>query len=183
VALRTVLCAQGSRKIAFQARWASSPAPTRNRRSHGLLVVFPALSRQVLQRLEVVDDVRHGGPHALTASDGRQVREFFAPADGKRQRAVAYPGLLDLQIMRHVLDKLMDRGLVLLVGCQLGIVQKIHDWALLQERRIGDRLPQRDQCLGESLAPGGRGAGKLRTRRKSRTPLAGRGGVPGRENL
>src|SRR5207237_2777790 len=115
VARRTVLCAHRFAENSFLSK-AREPF------------------RQVLERLEIVDDVRHGGPYALTAADGRQVREFFAPADGKRQRAVTYPGLLDLQIMRHVLDKLVDRVLVLLVGCQLGLVQKILDWSLLQER-------------------------------------------------
>jgi hypothetical protein len=56
--------------------------------------------------------------------------------------------------MKHVLDKLLDRGFVLLVGCQSRRVQQIDDWSLLQEREIGHGFLQGYEDLGEPLTTG-----------------------------
>src|ERR1700678_4559455 len=83
----------------------------------GIRIASRRLSlREVLECFEVVDDVRHGGPYALALADRSQVRKLFASASRKRQRTSADPGLLDLHVVRHILDKFMECRLFLLVS-------------------------------------------------------------------
>src|ERR1700752_3453131 len=86
-----------------------------------------ALASQILQCFEIIHDVCHRSPYALARTDGGKVGEFFASADRQRQGTLSYPSLLDLHVVRNVLDKLVNGRLVLLVSCKTRTVKQIDD--------------------------------------------------------
>ena len=73
---------------------------------------------EILERFQVVDDVCHGSAYALATTQRGQVRDFFASADGQSKEAFTYPCLLNLHIVRHVLDQFVNCRLVVLAGCE-----------------------------------------------------------------
>src|SRR6266480_3997061 len=119
---------------------------------------------QILQCFEIVDHVCHGSSYAFAGTDRRQVRDFFASADGQCKGTFSYPRLLNLHVVRDVLDKLVKRRLVLLVSCETRVVQEIDDRPLPQQRQVGYRLFQRYNCLSKPLPARCKGASKLRSR-------------------
>jgi len=76
-----------------------------------------ALPSQILQCLEIVDDVCQRSPHAHSTTDRCQVGEFFVSTDRQRQGTFTDPRLLDLHVVRNVLDQLVNGRLVLPVSC------------------------------------------------------------------
>jgi hypothetical protein len=53
----------------------------------------------------IIDDVCHGSAHCFAAAYRRQIRDFFASADGQPKRAFPYPRLLNRYVVRKVLDR------------------------------------------------------------------------------
>src|SRR3954469_24161675 len=90
---------------------------------------------EILKRFQVVDDVCHGSAYAFATTQRGQVRDFFASADGQRERAFSYPGLFNLYGTRDVLDQFVNCRLVVLAGREPRDVQEIDDRLLLQQRR------------------------------------------------
>ena len=92
-----------------------------------------SLHPEVLKRFQVVDDVCHGSAYAFATTQRGQVRDFFSSADGQSERAFSYPRLLNLHVVWHVLDQLVNRRLVVLAGSEARDVQEIDDRLLLQQ--------------------------------------------------
>ena len=80
---------------------------------------------EILERFQVVDDVCHGSPYAFATTNRRQVRDFFASTDGQTERSFSYPRLLNLHIVRHVLDQFVNCRLVVLAGSETRDVRRL----------------------------------------------------------
>ena len=106
---------------------------------------------QILQCFEIVHDVCHGSTYAFATTDRRQVRDFFASADGQCKGTFSYPGLLNLKVVRDVLDKLVNCRLVLSVSRETRVVQEINDRPLPQQRQVGYRLFQRNKSPQQAV--------------------------------
>src|SRR4029077_10628850 len=89
---------------------------------------FPAalsgLLPEILEHFQVVDDVCHGSTYAFATMQRGQVRDFFASTDRQIERSFPYPRLLNLHVVRHVLDQFVNRRLVLLVSSETRDVQE-----------------------------------------------------------
>ena len=94
---------------------------------------FGASPSQILQCFQIIDDVCQGCPYAFATPERRQVREFFAFTDRQCQRALTDPRLLDLYVVRNILDQLVNRRMVLPVSCETRSVKEIDDGLLLQQ--------------------------------------------------
>ena len=66
--------------------------------------------------------------------------EISSPIQTGRLREASYPRLLNLHIVRHVLDQFVNCRLVLLISSETRDVQEIDDRLLLQQRRVRYRL-------------------------------------------
>src|SRR5579863_3509450 len=112
---------------------------------------FPSL-RQILERLEIVDNVSHRRANALAATNRGKIGDFFSVHNRKSQKSVADPSLLDFDVMGHVFDEFVNGWFILPARGQARCVQEIDDRPLLENRGVGDRFLQRDQALSQPAA-------------------------------
>jgi len=141
------------------------------------------LLSQVLQRFEVVHDVGERCAYSFSATNRREIRNFFTAADGQCEKTVTDPGLFDLHVVWNVFNEFMNGWLVLLTGGETRSVQEIHNRQLLQGGDILHGFSQRDESVGEAVSGRRDGAGKLRSWRESWTRLAGRGVIASLKHL
>src|SRR3954453_4505130 len=93
-------------------------------------------SRYLLEGLKIVHDIRHGCANAFTTTNGCKVGQLIAPHNRKSERAIPPPRLLDLYVVRNVLNELVDRWFVGHACREARLVQKINDGPSTQNREV-----------------------------------------------